>query len=137
MRVLFFIFLLGVCLNNFSQEVMVIDKETGKTVKNVTIYNKSQTITLTTSKQGTADISSFKHSEFIYFSHLSYALFQVKKADLKTTNYRIFLTKESEQLDEVVLSVFQNKQKCSRIAEHVAVLSHKESRTIEHQTSAD
>jgi len=63
MRVFFFIFLLGVCLNNFSQEVMVIDKETGKTVKNVTIYNKSQTITLTTSKQGTADISSFKHSE--------------------------------------------------------------------------
>ena len=137
MRVFFFIFLLGVCLNNFSQEVMVIDKETGKTVKNVIIYNKSQTITLTTSKQGTADISSFKHSEFIYFSHLSYALFQVKKADLKTTNYRLFLTKESEQLDEVVLSVFKNKQKSNRIAEQVAVLSQKEIRKISPQTSAD
>ncbi|MDC1400354.1 TonB-dependent receptor [Polaribacter sp.] len=137
MRALFFIFLIGFSFNNFSQEVKVLDKETGKTVKNVTIYNENQTITLTTSKNGTADLSSLKNSEFIYFSHLSYALFKIKKEDLKTTNYTFFLTKESEQLDEVVLSVFKNKQKSNRIAEQVAVLSQKEIRKISPQTSAD
>jgi|TARA_B110000238_G_scaffold194396_1_gene232189 hemoglobin/transferrin/lactoferrin receptor protein len=137
MRPLFFIFLIGFSFNNFSQQVKVLDKETGKTVKNVTIYNENQTITLTTRKNGTANLSPFKNSEFIYFSHLSYALFQVKKADLKTNNYILFLTKESEQLDEVVLSVFKNKQKSNRIAEQVAVLSQKDIRKISPQTSAD
>ena len=137
MRAFFFIFLIGFSFNNFSQEVKVLDKETGKAVKNVTIYNENQTITLTTRRNGTADLSSFKNSEFIYFSHLSYALFQIKKADLKTNNYILFLTKESEQLDEVVLSVFKNKQKSNRIAEQVAVLSQKDIQKISPQTSAD
>ena len=48
MRTFFIIFLVGLCLATFSQEIKVLDKETGKIVKNVTIFNRSQTITLTT-----------------------------------------------------------------------------------------
>jgi hemoglobin/transferrin/lactoferrin receptor protein len=137
MRTLFFIFLICFSFHNFSQEVKVLDKETGKTVKNVTIFNENQTITLTTNNAGVANVSSFKNDEYIYFSHISYALFQVKKEKLKTSNFTILLTKESEQLDEVVLSVFKNKEKTNRIAEQVAFLSQKDIQKISPQTSAD
>jgi len=137
MRTLFFIFSLCITLNNFSQEIKVIDKETGKTVRNVTIFNETQTITLTTNNSGTADMDSFKQDEVIFFSHISYALFQTSKSNLKANNFTVFLTKESEQLDEIVLSVFKSKEKSNRIAEQVAVLSQKDIQKISPQTSAD
>ena len=124
MRTVFFIFFIFLTLNNFSQEVTVLDKETGKTIKNVSIFNGSQTITLTTNNIGVADISSLRKNEIIFFSHISYTLFQVKKIDLKTKNYIVFLTKESEQLDEIILSVFKSKEKGNRIAEQILSLIH-------------
>jgi hemoglobin/transferrin/lactoferrin receptor protein len=137
MKTLFIIFLTCLNLSVFSQEVKVLDKETGKVVRNVTVFNEDQTINLTTNHKGVADISPFKKDEFIYFSHISYALFQVKKSRLKVKNFTIFLTKESEQLNEIVLSVFKSKEKTNRIAEQVAVLSQKDIQKISPQTSAD
>ena len=137
MKTVFFIFFIFLTLNNFSQEVTVLDKETGKTIKNVSIFNGSQTITLTTNNIGVADISSLRKNEIIFFSHISYTLFQVKKIDLKTKNYIVFLTKESEQLDEIILSVFKSKEKGNRIAEQIAVLSQKDIQKISPQTTAD
>ena len=49
----------------------------------------------------------------------------------------MFLTKESEQLDEVVLSVFKSKNKVARIAEQIAVLTKGEIQQVSPQTSAD
>ena len=134
MRTFFIIFLVGLGVRSFSQEIKVLDKETGKIVKNVTIFNQNQTITLTTDINGLAEVSSFNEDEIIYFSHISYALYKVRKSQLKAI---IFLTKESEQLDEVVLSVFKSKEKSNRIAEQVAVLSQKDILNISPQTSAD
>ncbi len=81
--------------------------------------------------------TSFLKNEIIFFSHISYTLFQVKKIDLKTKNYIVFLTKESEQLDEIILSVFKSKEKGNRIAEQIAVLSQKDIQKISPQTTAD
>ena len=134
MRIFFIIFLVGLNLSSFSQEIKVLDKETGKIVRNVTIFNQNQTITLTTNNNGIAEVSSFEEDEIIYFSHISYALYKLRKSKLKPT---LFLTKESEQLNEVVLSVFKSKEKSNRIAEQVAVLSQKDILKISPQTSAD
>lgn len=121
----------------FAQKVKVLDKATGKIVKNVTIFNDLQTVNLTSNNKGFADISSFKDNETIVFSHLSYAVLRVKKSTLKKKNFIVYLKKQSEQLDEIVLSVFKNAEKTNRIAEQIAVLSSKDIQNLSPQTSAD
>jgi hemoglobin/transferrin/lactoferrin receptor protein len=121
----------------FCQEIKVLDKKTGKKVNNVTIYNEDKTISLTSNNDGLADVSSFKYHELILISHLSYSFLSIKKSDLEKQNFTIYLTKQSEQLDEVVISVFKREEKTKRIAEQIAVLSSKDIQKISAQTSAD
>lgn len=137
MKHIFLVFIVFFSSITLAQEIKVLDKKTGKKVNNVTIYNKDKTISLTTSYQGLADVSSFKEDEVILFSHLSYANFRIKKSILKQRNFIVYLTKQSEQLDEIVISVFKKEEKSKRIAEQIAVLSSKDIQKISAQTSAD
>ncbi|MDC1168686.1 TonB-dependent receptor, partial [Flavobacteriaceae bacterium] len=57
--------------------------------------------------------------------------------ELIKNNFTIYLAKQSEQLDEVVLSVFKRDAKTNRVAERVAVLTSKEIEKLSPQTSAD
>jgi hemoglobin/transferrin/lactoferrin receptor protein len=121
----------------FSQKVKVLDYQTGKIVKNVSIFNDKQTINITTNDQGFADISEFLNKEMVVFSHLSYTILRVRKTDIKSKNYIIYLTNESEQLDEVVISLFKKEEKANRIAEQIAVLNARDIQKVSPQTSAD
>jgi hemoglobin/transferrin/lactoferrin receptor protein len=121
----------------FSQKVKVLDQQTGKIVKNVSIFNDKQTINITTNNNGFADISEFLNKEVVVFSHLSYTVLRVKKSVIKSKNYVIHLTNESEQLDEVVISLFKKEEKANRIAEQIAVLNSRDIQKVSAQTSAD
>ena len=79
MKYIFFVFVVLLSVIGFAQEVKILDKETGKKVKNVTVYNKSRTVSLTTNKNGTVNVSAFNENEIIVFSHLSYANKSIKK----------------------------------------------------------
>jgi hemoglobin/transferrin/lactoferrin receptor protein len=121
----------------FSQKVKVLDQQTGKIVKNVSIFNDKQTINITTNNNGFADISEFLDKEVVVFSHLSYTVLRVKKSVIKSKNYVIHLTNESEKLDEVVISLFKKEEKANRIAEQIAVLNSRDIQKVSAQTSAD
>lgn len=131
--VVFFLF----CLSGYSQRIKVLDKETGKPIYNVTVFSESKSFSATTDKDGVIDISAVDDKEILIFSHISYALFKIKKSRIDQDKKTVFLTKESEQLDEVVLSVFKSKNKATRIAEQIAVLTKGEIQQVSPQTSAD
>ncbi len=137
MKNIVFVFTVLISSITLAQEIKILDKETGKKVKNVTIYNKAKTFSLSTNKKGLVDISSFKENEIIVFSHLSYAIKRIKKSVLLKQKSIVYLTKQSEELDEVVISAFKRDEKTKRIAEQIAVLSQKEIQKISPQTSAD
>jgi hemoglobin/transferrin/lactoferrin receptor protein len=137
MKNLFFTIILFLSGVTFAQKVKVLDQQTGKIIKNTSIFNDKETINITTDINGFADISEFKDTEIVIFSHLSYAVLRVKKAVIKSRNYSIYLTKESEQLDEVVISLFKKEEKTARIAEQIAVLNARDIQKISPQTSAD
>ena len=137
MKYLFFIFFFLINNFSFSQKVKAIDTQTGKIVRNVTVYNDALTINLSSDNEGFVDVSGFKKNETIVFSHISYALIKIKKSILQKQNWCIFLTKQSEQLDEVVLSIFKKEEKINRIAAQVAVISAKDIQKKAPQTSAD
>ena len=137
MKYIIFVFIVLIVGVTFGQEIKILDKKTGKKVKNVTIYNKSKTISLTTNNDGLADVSTFKNDEVIIFSHLSYANYRIKKSLLRKQKLIVYLNKQSEQLDEIVISVFKKEEKSKRIAEQIAVLSSKNIQKLSPQTSAD
>lgn len=137
MKHYFFLFCILISSISFAQKVKILDKETGKVIKNVNVFNLNNTVSLTTDNNGFTDISSIKENEIIYFSHLSYAVLKIKKSKLKQQNYIVKLTKESEELDEVIISSFKKDEKAKRIAEQIAVLSAKDIQKISPQTSAD
>lgn len=134
-KIVIFVFFISVV--SFGQQVKVYDKETGKVIKNATIFNNSKTISTTSNTSGMVDVSEFKSNEIIVFSHIAYATFSLKKSLLKKQNFVVYLAKHSEQLDEIVLSVFKSEEKSGRIAEQIAVISQKEIQRISPQTSAD
>lgn len=131
----YFLLLFGVV--TFSQEVKILDKETGKIVRNVAVFNSTFDINLTSNDDGIADISSFKENEIVIFSHLSYATLRIKKSKIQKQNFTIYLTKSSEQLDEIIISSFKNDEKSKRIAERIELVSKERIVKVSPQTSAD
>lgn len=137
MRTIGFFILFLITFSTLAQEVKVLDRETGRPINNVTVFNEAETFSSSTKENGVVDISTVKSDEFLIFSHISYALKKIKKSALQRANYIIYLTKGSEQLDEVVLSVFKGDAKTNRVAEQIAVVTSKEIQQISPQTSAD
>jgi hemoglobin/transferrin/lactoferrin receptor protein len=137
MKLIIFLIVFFTSFVSFGQKVTIFDKDTGKIVRNIAIFNKSKTKSTTSNNIGVADVSSFGKDEIIIFSHLSYAKFSIKKSLLERQKFIVYLAKESEQLDEVVLSVFKSDEKLKRIAEQIAVVSLKDIQKISPQTSAD
>ena len=132
--ILFFFLITGFC---FSQKIKIIDKLSGKAIKNVTVYNEELTINLSSDNFGLVDVSAFKTDEKILFSHISYSLLKIKKSILQKQKMVVYLNKQSAQLDEIILSVFKNPEKTNRIAEQIAIISSKDIQKISPQTSAD
>lgn len=132
------IFLLFLCVSTtmFSQQITVFDAETGKVIEAVAVFNEDKSKSGITDENGKIDLSIFS-SEVIYFSHVSYAEFSSKKSIILLNDNSVYLSKESEQLDEVVVSVFKNKAKTKRIAEQIEVIKAREIQKLAAQTSAD
>ena len=137
MKKLIFVYFLIFSLLGFSQKAKILDQETGKIIKNATVFNQKKSKSAISDNLGNVDLSLFSSEEILNFTHISYANFQAKKKSIKANNYIVYLAKESEQLDEVVISVFKKNEKTNRIAEQIAVLSLQEIQKISPQTSAD
>ena len=137
MRTIGYFILFLIPFSSFAQEVKVVDKETGKPINNVTVFTEKLYFNSSTNSKGIVDISPVKSQDILIFSHISYALKSLKKGTIKNEKFTVYLTKQSEQLDEVVLSVFKGDAKTNRVAERVAVLTSKDIEKLSPQTSAD
>ena len=121
----------------FAQKITVLNSETKKPIDGVAVYNKSKIKSAITNAEGVINITDFTLNEPIYFSHVSYRKRVTTKKEIAINNNRVYLLKETENLDEIVVSVFKNKAKTNRIAEQIAVVNKKEILALTPQTSAD
>ena len=137
MRTTIYLILFLITFSSFAQELKVLDKETGKPIFNVNVFTETPYFNSSTNSNGVVDISIVKEKDILIFSHISYALKSIPKNLLKNQNFTLYLAKQSEQLDEVVISVFKRDAKINRVAERVAVLTSKEIEKLSPQTSAD
>jgi len=137
MKILYIIFLFFITISVKSQQVKVVDRDSNFPIENVTIYNDAKNKIVYTNKKGIADLSSFVDSDIISFNHLGYIEYEILKKELGIIEFVVYLNKNSEQLDEIVLSASKGKETRSRIAEQIEVISKEEIKRIAPQTSAD
>ncbi|PHR73291.1 MAG: TonB-dependent receptor [Lutibacter sp.] len=121
----------------FAQEVTVVDFDTRFPIENCIIYGENNPKTVHTDKKGKADVSVFADNEIVTINHLSYIEVEVLKRKLSETKHIIYLHRNAETLDEIVLSSSRKKELKKRIAEHVEINQLAEIRKIAPQTSAD
>jgi len=137
MRFLYIIFLFFITISVKAQQVKVLEHGSNFPIENVTIYNDANTKRVYTNKHGIADVSSFNDSDIISFNHLSYIEYEILKKELGIIEFIVYLSKNSEQLEEIVLSASKGKENRSRIAEQIAIISKEEIKKLAPQTSAD
>ena len=113
---LFFILISG---NVFSQEITARDSKTSVLLPNVYIYNEAKTKSIITNDEGQASLSNFSSDEIVYFQLLGYKLLELQLSEFLNNSFDIYLEAESQNLDEVILSVARSESKANEIAERV------------------
>ena len=137
MRTIGYLILFLITFSSFAQELKVLDEETGKPIYNVNVFTEKTSFNSSTNLKGIVDISQVNDNDVLIFSHISYALKSIQKEIIKNQSFILYLAKQSEQLDEVVVSVFKRDAKTNRVAERVAVLTSREIEKLSPQASAD
>ena len=137
MRLLGFIFSFISVFQLQGQIIQVLEANTMLPVDKVLIYNESKSHFVFTDKHGKADISDFVERDILSFKHISFVEKDILKEEIANQNNKIYLEDASEQLQEVVLSASRSKEKRTRIAEHIEVITRHIIMQRSPQTSAD
>lgn len=137
MRLFGFIFSFISVFQLQGQIIQVLEANTMLPVDKVLIYNESKSHFVFTDKHGKADISDFVERDILSFKHISFIEKDILKEEIANQNNKIYLEDASEQLQEVVLSASRSKEKRTRIAEHIEVITRHIIIQRSPQTSAD
>lgn len=137
MRLLFILLSVLVSIPMVGQEVVVLEKGTGKPLSYVAIYNKDKSKSTFTALQGRADISNFSSREIIIFKHLSHFEYATTKAEISVAGGKVYLVADDTELQEVVLSVSRFKQKKQEVPQQIIRIKPSDIAFSNPQTSAD
>jgi len=89
-RLTFLVMLITV--TSLAQQVQVISKSDLQPVANCMIYNQDKSASITTDNRGTADLSKFKSTDMLTFSHVSFISAVFEKSFFKDKITEIELT---------------------------------------------
>ncbi len=121
----------------FSQEITVLDEDTGNAIANIAIYNRDKSKTTVSDFNGTCDLSLFSRNERITFRHISYEVFNTTKAQISKKGNRVYLSLKLEELQEVVMSVSKWEQQKKDIPQKIESIDARTISFTNPQTSAD
>ncbi len=79
-------------VNTKGQSVKVLNEATEFPIEGVSIFNKAQTKSTLTDKDGYFDLTIFSDKDTIYIRHLSFSTELFSKKELKEIKYEVFLT---------------------------------------------
>lgn len=123
--------------SGWSQEITLIDANTGDPIENVAVYNNDRTKTTVTDFDGRCSIDLFDSRERIFFKHISYEAFVTTKQQIVKKKNQVLLFLKPEQLDEVVMSISRWEQQKKDIPQKVTSISAKAIELSAPQTAAD
>ncbi|MCH1444382.1 MAG: TonB-dependent receptor, partial [Flavobacteriaceae bacterium] len=106
---------------SFSQQVSVKDETSNENLSDVVIFNEDKSESIITDLNGVVDLSIFSENEKIYFQLLGYSTLELLKGSVLNGS-SIYLQSESQNLEEVILSVARSESNVNQIAEKVSVI---------------
>jgi len=106
---------------SFAQQITVKDEITNENLPDVVIFNENKSQSIITDLDGVVDLSLFSSDENIYFQLLGYSTLKILKTEV-LNGTTIYLQSESQNLEEVILSVARSESNVNQIAEKVSVI---------------
>ena len=106
---------------SFGQQITVKDENTNENLPDVVIFNESKSQSIITDLDGIVDLSLFSSDENIFFQLLGYSTLEILKIEI-LNGTTIYLQSESQNLEEVILSVARSESNVNQIAEKVSVI---------------
>jgi hemoglobin/transferrin/lactoferrin receptor protein len=106
---------------SFAQQITVKDEITNENLPDVVIFNENKSQSIITDLDGVVDLSLFSSDENIYFQLLGYSTLKILKIEV-LNDTTIYLQSESQNLEEVILSVARSESNVNQIAEKVSVI---------------
>ncbi len=124
-------------LTAHAQKAVILDATTFATVPEVAIYTIDYQRLTNSDDLGNFDIPKLPDSTKLLFEHVTHQLDTISIKTIKEAGNIVFLFVKNEDIPEIVISVSKTKEKASRIAEQVAVVTGLEIANTAPQTSAD
>lgn len=120
-----------------AQTVTVLNKSNGNPIESVYVFNASKSKTATTDNNGLVDLSSFENDESVYFTHTSFESEYYSKDEIQALGDLIFLIEKSLEMEEFIVSASKSKERLSEISNQVEIITTKESKLQNPQTTAN
>jgi hemoglobin/transferrin/lactoferrin receptor protein len=122
---------------SFAQKVRVISKSDLQPVSNCSIYNSDKSISITTDNNGIADLSKFKNTDKLTFTHISFLTVEYEKSFFTAQITDIKLTVAVINLQEVVLSANKTEEKYRDLPVKIDIIPARQIQFSNPQTTAD
>lgn len=137
MKNIILLLFLGINAISYSQTITINDSVTKKPLELVSISSENPKAYTITNSKGQANISAFKNSEKINIQILGYKKEIRSYSSIQTAKFEVFLTTESLNMDEVVISATRWRQSSNNIPLKISSISPKEVELQNPQTAAD
>ena len=137
MRKTIILILIVIAGSSFAQQVRVISKTDLQPISNCSIYDAGKSVSVTTDNKGQADLSAFRSTDKLTFSHISFYPVDYEKSFFTAKTTDIELTVAVINLQEVVLSANKVEEKYRDLPVRIDIIP---ARTIQFgnpQTSAE
>jgi hemoglobin/transferrin/lactoferrin receptor protein len=131
-----FLMLASLC-TAYSQTVTIVDEDTGNPIELATLISQKPNAIATTNSEGKADITNLKGADIIQIHMYGYKTRTMSYADIEAFNFKIILTKDNFNLDEVVVSATRWRQYAKDIPSKIASISPQQVTFQNPQTAAD
>jgi hemoglobin/transferrin/lactoferrin receptor protein len=115
------IFVFLILGQSYSQQIYVRDEITSESLPDVIIYNENRSKSIITDNRGAVNLDIFSDNEKIYFKLLGYTTLEKSKINILNDSI-IYLMEESQELDEIILSIARSESSSSQVAEKVSVI---------------
>jgi len=122
---------------SFAQQVRVISKADLQPVSNCSVYNSEKSISTITDNKGIADLSKFKNTDKLTFSHISFLPVDFEKSFFTAQTTDIELTVAVINLQEVVLSANKTEEKYRDLPVRIDIIQARQIQFSNPQTTAD
>jgi hemoglobin/transferrin/lactoferrin receptor protein len=124
-------------MSSFAQQVRVISRTDLQSVSNCLIYNTDESVSILTDNKGIADLSGFKNTDKLTFSHVSFIPVEFEKSYFTAKTTDIALSVAVINLKEIVFSANKVEEKYRDLPVRIDIIPSKQIQFGNPQTTAE